>query len=99
MKPTIGRIVHYVNLGDIDGKYPPEIQAALITGVYRDMTGNDVNEPANTIDSKPNSMWVDLKIFYRTGFFDMKEVPYSESYGRGHWSWPPIASAQESGKD
>ena len=23
MKPTIGRIVHYTNLGDADGKYPP----------------------------------------------------------------------------
>lgn len=34
-RPSIGRIVHYVNLGDKDGKYPPEVQAAVITGVYR----------------------------------------------------------------
>lgn len=33
MKPSIGRIVHYTNLGDRDGKYPPEVQAALITKV------------------------------------------------------------------
>lgn len=38
MKPTIGRIVHYTNLGDRDGKYPPEVQAALITGVNPDGT-------------------------------------------------------------
>lgn len=38
MKPTIGRIVHYTNLGDRDGKYPPEKQAALITGVNVDET-------------------------------------------------------------
>lgn len=38
MKPTIGRIVHYTNLGDRDGKYPPEIQAAIITGVNADGT-------------------------------------------------------------
>jgi len=38
MKPTVGRIVHYTNLGDRDGKYPPEIQAALITGVNSDGT-------------------------------------------------------------
>jgi hypothetical protein len=40
MKPTVGRIVHYTNLGDRDGKYPPEIQAALITGLNPD--GGDV---------------------------------------------------------
>lgn len=38
MKPTIGRIVHYTNLGDKDGKYPPEQQAAIITKVYSDTT-------------------------------------------------------------
>lgn len=38
MKPSIGRIVHYTNLGDRDGKYPPEVQAALITGVNADGT-------------------------------------------------------------
>jgi hypothetical protein len=38
VKPTIGRIVHYTNLGDRDGKYPPQVQAALITGVNEDGT-------------------------------------------------------------
>ena len=38
MKATVGRIVHYTNLGDRDGKYPPEVQAALITGVNADGT-------------------------------------------------------------
>lgn len=37
-QPTIGRIVHYTNLGDKDGKYPPEAQAAIITGVNDDGT-------------------------------------------------------------
>jgi hypothetical protein len=32
MSPSVGRIVHYTNLGDKDGKYPPEQQAAMITG-------------------------------------------------------------------
>lgn len=35
-QPSIGRIVHYTNLGDRDGKFPPTIQAALITGVNED---------------------------------------------------------------
>jgi hypothetical protein len=38
MKPSIGRIVHYTNLGDRDGKYPPEVQAALITKLNADGT-------------------------------------------------------------
>lgn len=70
-RPSIGRIVHYTNLGDKDGKYPPEAQAALITGINDDGT-------------------VSLKIFYRTGIFDMQSVPFSEEpLTRGHWNWPP----------
>jgi len=70
MNPTIGRIVHYTNLGDKDGKYPPETQAAIITGINQDET-------------------VSLKIFYRTGMFDMPSVRFSEEPERGHWNWPP----------
>lgn len=35
-KPSVGRIVHYVNLGDRDGKFPPKTQAAVITGLNDD---------------------------------------------------------------
>lgn len=38
MTPSIGRIVHYTNLGDKDGRYPPETQAAIITKVNEDDT-------------------------------------------------------------
>lgn len=80
MKPTIGRIVHYTNLGDKDGRFPPEQQAAIVTGVY----------PAVISTSNaPGDMHVDLHIFYRTGEFDMKTVPFAETYERGHWTWPP----------
>ena len=79
MKPTVGRIVHYTNLGDADGKYPPEQQAAIVTGVY----------PSIMPNTPISDMRADLHIFYRTGQFDMKEVPFSKEYKRGHWSWPP----------
>lgn len=36
--PSVGRIVHYTNLGDADGEYPPEQQAAIITKVNPDGT-------------------------------------------------------------
>ena len=35
-KPSVGRIVHYTSLGDKDGRFPPEVQAAIITGVNAD---------------------------------------------------------------
>jgi hypothetical protein len=73
LKPTIGRIVHYVNLGDADGKYPPTTQAAIITAI------ENPNDPQGRV-------W--LKVFYKTGLFDC-EVPYSPEPKRGHWSWPP----------
>jgi hypothetical protein len=96
-KPTIGRIVHYTNLGDKDGKYPPETQAAVITGVYKtscepsspDGQNPDYSSPANTTGEKSNTMFADLLIHYRTGDFRMNKVPFSESPERGCWNWPP----------
>lgn len=38
MKPTVGRIIHYTNLGDKDGKYPPAIVPSMITKVNDDGT-------------------------------------------------------------
>ena len=85
MKPTVGRIVHYTSLGDRDGKYPPEIQAALITGVKLAVP--------HFSDGDEDSYVVDLHIFYRTGQFDMQNVPFTRSAAgsndaRGHWTWP-----------
>ena len=36
LKPTIGKIVHYPNPGNRDGKYPPEFHPAIITGINAD---------------------------------------------------------------
>ena len=71
MKPTIGRIVIYTNLGDKDGKYPSEQQAAIITRVRHADSGV-----------------VALNVFYPTGQFNIDDVPFSETYERGYWSWP-----------
>lgn len=87
MIPTIGRIVHYTNLGDKEGKYPPETQAAIITGVQLRAYGDQRNAIIGS--KKEGDYIVDLHIFYRTGEFDMKDVPFSEAPERGHWNWPP----------
>lgn len=96
-KPSIGRIVHYTNLGDKDGKYPPEVQAALITGVYftnanegQPMAHDDIHPDNGTVShAGTRIMFVDLRVFYRTGDFHMKKVPWSEAPERGSWNWPP----------
>jgi hypothetical protein len=80
-KPSIGRIVHYTNLGDKDGRFPPEQQAAIVTGVY--------SELPEGVQSEIGPMHADLHIFYKTGQFDMKAVPFSPTYERGHWTWTP----------
>lgn len=36
MKPSIGRVVHYVARGSADGKYLPEHRAAIINDIYTD---------------------------------------------------------------
>ena len=33
MKPTVGRIVHYVSRGSADGFYDPQCRAAIVTDV------------------------------------------------------------------
>jgi len=81
MIPTVGRIVHYTNLGDKDGKYPAEQQAAIITKAK--FRNNQGSEPC------VERQWVvSLHIFYETGDFFMIDVPFSEKYERGHWTWP-----------
>jgi len=84
MIPTVGRIVHYTNLGDADGKYPPETQAAIITKAV--FPEHQIPFPT---DPKEGEYKVSLCIFYTTGFFFMDNVPYSVNNRRGHWTWPP----------
>jgi hypothetical protein len=88
MKPTVGRIVHYTSLGDRDGKYPPEIQAAMVTKVT--FRPPPVDEPRK--DAEVNYQ-VSLLAFYPTGQFAMLDVEFtSEAAGteaaRGKWAWP-----------
>ena len=79
MRPTLGMIVHYTNLGDKDGRYPPEQQAAIITRV------RTISPDFSGLEGDVST--VCLHIFYPTGQFDMDNVPYSEDYQRAHWSF------------
>ncbi len=78
MTPSIGRIVHYTNLGDRDGKYPPSIQAALITGV------NDDGTVALHIFYKTGQFDIQSVTF--------SEAAAGSEDARGKWSWPARVS-------
>lgn len=71
---SIGDIVHYTNLGDRDGKYPPTVQAAIITGI------NDDGTVALHVFYKTGQF--DLECCAGTDAIAGTEA------ARGKWSWP-----------
>jgi len=74
MKPSVGRIVWYTNLGDKDGKYPPQVIAALVTQVNAD----------DTVALKafyPTGLF-DMPSVRQT------EEPAGSDAARGKWCWP-----------
>lgn len=75
--PTVGRIVHYTNLGDRDGKFPPEVQAALITGINQDGT------VALHIFYKTGQFDMQAVPF--------TEAAAGSEDARGKWAWPAKA--------
>ena len=88
MKPSVGRIVHYVSYGTPGGEYKSECRAAIVTEVP-----GDVERPQT----------LGLCVLNPTGMFFNRTVPYYEgdtghdhageevperSYGGGAWHWP-----------
>lgn len=73
-KPTVGRIVHYTNLGDKDGKFPPETIAALITGINAD----------GTVALKTFYR----QGFFDMERVDFTAAPAGTEEARGFWTWP-----------
>ncbi|MFB7858807.1 hypothetical protein [Rhodococcus qingshengii] len=75
MKPSIGRIVHYMSYGspiEKDGtqRYVPECRAAIITDVWDE------------------SDLVSLAVFNPTGMLFNQGLDYSEDKRGGTWHWP-----------
>ena len=91
MKPSVGRIVHYVSYGTPAGEYRSECRAAIITEVPA-LLATHTDEPP-----------VGLCVLNPTGQFFNRAVPYHEgdtshdhaggeiaakSYRGGSWHWP-----------
>lgn len=78
MKPSIGRIVHYVSYGTPGGEYQSLCRAAIITAIH------SVEPDAEGI-LIPS---VDLCVLNPEGLFFNKNVPYREVLSGGSWHWP-----------
>lgn len=92
MKPSVGRVVHYVSYGTPGGEYRSECRAAIITEV-----------PALLAEQPNDGATVGLCVLNPAGQFFNREVPYHEgdigrdhagaeiparSYRGGSWHWP-----------
>lgn len=96
MIPTVGRIVLYTNLGDRDGRFPPEAQAALITKVVDEWAPGTAHAPGEEAWGADDERRyrVSLRVFYEDGEFTMRGVPFTNAApasedARGKWTWPP----------
>lgn len=88
MKPTVGRIVHYVSHGtpvmpDGSQRYASECRAAIVTEV----TQAEVNERNPSGDGIFRET-VGLCVLNPTGQFFNQGVLYDENGGGGSWHWP-----------
>lgn len=85
MKPTIGRIVHYVSYGTPGGEYPSVCRAAVVTAVD-DYQAPALNEAGGHIGH------VSLAVLNPEGMFFNRSVRHDEDDKRGGtWHWPERA--------
>ena len=81
MKPSIGRIVHYVAYGTPGGEFPAGVcRAAIVTEVQT----FPVEGP-----QPPDGMLVGLCVLNPSGQFFNRGMPHDESEKKpGSWHWP-----------
>lgn len=96
MKPSVGRVVHYVSYGTPRGEYKSECRAAIVTagpfsapGTHPDLDGE---EPAVSLCVlNPEGMFFNKSVLFHGGGTGHDhagaEVPV-KSYRGGTWHWP-----------
>jgi hypothetical protein len=96
MKPTIGRIVHYVSYGTPGGEYGRECRAAIVTEVNMDRHSSS----AGRLDPRVGLCVLNPSgQFFSTGVAADHGTPDAESrttlcggldYRGGTWHWPEM---------
>lgn len=84
MKPSVGRIVHYVSYGTPGGEYGSECRAAVITAV-----GRSADELPEAAETRSMAQELDLCVLNPEGLFFNCGVPQNEpAKNGGTWHWP-----------
>lgn len=89
MKPSVGRIVHYVSYGTPGGEYRKQCRAAIVTEVIDLAVDPVTHEPA------PDAWIVGLCVLNPTGmFFNQSVVQQEHAHDGGTWHWPERVGVQ-----
>jgi hypothetical protein len=81
MKPSVGRIVHYVSYGTPGGEYSSVCRAAVVTEV------GEVYVPVG--EERPAGTPVSLAVLNPEGMFFNRGVMQDEHHAAGGtWHWP-----------
>ena len=84
MRPSIGRIVHYVSYGTPGGEYASECRAAVVTAVHAaGSTSKVIPETVSLAVLNPSGM-----------FFNEGVVQDEHSHRGGTWHWPERVEEQ-----
>lgn len=86
MKPSVGRIVHYVSYGTPGGEYASQCRAAVVSDVPKYLVAEPMDGCPNGTDGK----WIaSLAVLNPTGMFFNENVRQDEEgHAGGTWHWP-----------
>jgi hypothetical protein len=86
MKPSVGRIVHYVSYGTPGGEYKSECRAAVVTEVQ-----DDPQASVGLCVLNPTGQFFNRAVPYHdgdTGHDHAGDEIAAKSYRGGSWHWP-----------